>query len=45
LSEVFVEEINPVMRKMGYCSGQKLNFTQSMATATTTTKDQKSDGQ
>lgn len=27
LSELFVEEINPVMRKMGYCCGQKLAFT------------------
>ncbi|VDO10763.1 unnamed protein product [Brugia timori] len=27
LSEVFVEEINPVMQKMGYCCGQKLSFT------------------
>lgn len=27
LSEQFVEEINPVMRRMGYCCGQKLAFT------------------
>jgi E1A/CREB-binding protein len=27
MSEIFVEEINPVMRQMGYCCGQKLNFT------------------
>uniref|UniRef100_A0A914I5F8 histone acetyltransferase n=1 Tax=Globodera rostochiensis TaxID=31243 RepID=A0A914I5F8_GLORO len=27
LSELFVEEINPVMRRMGYCCGQKLSFT------------------
>lgn len=27
LSEIFIEEINPVMREMGYCCGQKLSFT------------------
>lgn len=27
LSEIFIEEINPVMRQMGYCCGQKLAFT------------------
>nr|CAD2162157.1 unnamed protein product [Meloidogyne enterolobii] len=27
LSEIFIEEINPVMRQMGYCCGQKLSFT------------------
>lgn len=27
LSEIFVEEINPIMRQMGYCCGQKLSFT------------------
>ncbi|KAI6201456.1 Histone acetyltransferase [Aphelenchoides besseyi] len=27
LSEVFAEFINPVMRQMGYCCGQKLSFT------------------
>uniref|UniRef100_A0A1I8BLC0 Histone acetyltransferase n=1 Tax=Meloidogyne hapla TaxID=6305 RepID=A0A1I8BLC0_MELHA len=27
LSEIFIEEINPVMRQMGYCFGQKLSFT------------------
>ncbi|KAL3086948.1 hypothetical protein niasHT_021812 [Heterodera trifolii] len=27
LSELFVEEINPVMRQMGYCCGQKFSFT------------------
>ncbi|KAI1729114.1 histone acetylation protein domain-containing protein [Ditylenchus destructor] len=27
LSEIFTEEINPVMRQMGYCCGQKLTFT------------------
>ena len=27
LSEIFVDEINPVMRQMGYCCGQRLTFT------------------
>ncbi|XP_003376358.1 putative bromodomain protein [Trichinella spiralis] len=27
LSEVFVEEIDPVMRMLGYCCGRKLSFT------------------
>uniref|UniRef100_A0A915EGW6 histone acetyltransferase n=1 Tax=Ditylenchus dipsaci TaxID=166011 RepID=A0A915EGW6_9BILA len=27
LSEMFVDEINPVMKEMGYCCGQKLSFT------------------
>ncbi|KAH7701429.1 CBP-B protein, partial [Aphelenchoides avenae] len=27
LSEIFIEEINPVMEKMGYCCGQKRAFT------------------
>ncbi|KAI6240900.1 Histone acetyltransferase [Aphelenchoides fujianensis] len=27
LSEVFIECINPVMRQMGFCCGQKLSFT------------------
>ena len=27
LSEMFIEEINPIMVKMGYCCGQKLAFT------------------
>ncbi|VDN44343.1 unnamed protein product [Gongylonema pulchrum] len=27
LSQVFVEQINPVMKKLGYCCGQKLSFT------------------
>jgi E1A/CREB-binding protein len=27
MSEIFIEEINPVMRQMGYCCGQKLSFT------------------
>jgi E1A/CREB-binding protein len=27
MSEIFIEEINPVMRQLGYCCGQKRQFT------------------
>uniref|UniRef100_A0A915DMP2 Histone acetyltransferase n=1 Tax=Ditylenchus dipsaci TaxID=166011 RepID=A0A915DMP2_9BILA len=27
LSKIFINEINPVMKKIGYCCGQKLSFT------------------
>jgi E1A/CREB-binding protein len=30
MSQIFIKEINPVMRQMGYCCGQKFTFTPSV---------------